>query len=272
MYFNPNTEPYTSSQWDPTEVLGLVNPLKGSITCLGYAVTCRRRCFRGPAGWKISQAQGILSALSTLDPSKAADSPRLRDAVDILLCYQHGGDAKTVLSQWQTKLMQYGRESRRAGSKPQRKDSWLNGGIKHEPTSYDHETLFAEIRRLQEELRKFRQDQSREREDAQREREEREARREKEEQNAREEREAQEEKKRQKEREAEEKKKRQEREARAREAADRERERERERERKKEAEKQQWSDAWERYTKEWEAIESVGDLLSPVSRLHTNKT
>ena len=183
--------------------------------------------------------------------------------MDVLLCYQHGGDAKTVLSQWQTKLMQHGRESRRAGGKPQRKESWSDRGTKPEPTNDDHETMLEEIRRLLEKLRQFDQDQSRKQaEDAQREREEREARRRREEQKAREEQEAREQKKRQQEREAQEEKQRQEREARAREAANRERERERTRRREKEAEKQEWSDAWESYTKEWEAIETVGDPLS----------
>ncbi|KAI1406715.1 hypothetical protein F4819DRAFT_5353 [Hypoxylon fuscum] len=106
MYFNSSSyvNSYSSQKWDPEAVLKFTNPVTQSPTCIGYARTQGRRCQRYIAQGKTAYARGILKKLSTVDASKAAVSPDLAEVVDTMLCWQHGCQSSSLLSQWRRKL------------------------------------------------------------------------------------------------------------------------------------------------------------------------
>ncbi|KAI1096337.1 hypothetical protein F5B19DRAFT_435960 [Rostrohypoxylon terebratum] len=109
MYFNsdssfnysPNSP--NSQEWEPDVVLGLA----GGDTCIGWARTCGRRCRRHIALHKTTYGYGILEKLACSSPSKAAESPKLHDAADILLCWQHTDQLSEIVEQWKRKLQQW---------------------------------------------------------------------------------------------------------------------------------------------------------------------
>ncbi|KAI1143812.1 hypothetical protein F5Y05DRAFT_7049 [Hypoxylon sp. FL0543] len=101
--------PYPSSssqKWDPEVVLELANEdsTYPSVTCKGWATSRNRRCQRVPAQHKITCARGILNRLARKSASKAAGSPELRDAAELLLCWQHESQLAGLLKQWRTEL------------------------------------------------------------------------------------------------------------------------------------------------------------------------
>lgn len=99
--YSPNSP--NSQEWEPDVVLGFT----GGDTCIGWAKTRGRRCRRHIAMHKTSYGYNILDKLACSSPSKAAESPKLHDAADILLCWQHANQLSDIVGQWKLKLKQW---------------------------------------------------------------------------------------------------------------------------------------------------------------------
>ncbi|KAI6092602.1 hypothetical protein F4821DRAFT_278838 [Hypoxylon rubiginosum] len=250
-----------SPAWDPKIVLGLPNPEKGGkITCLGWAHTKGRRCWRGPSKARVSIALSILNGLGSA--SEAAASPvELRLALDILLCYHHLDQSSGILRQWKLKLgrcaSSYGdEESSSASNKP----SAGPRGVKSEPRVKKEDTEEDYFARYMPDHIKM-ENSNRQSQDQQRRREQKE----KEDRQRREDEKKQEEKRRQQREE-------QRRQEQAREDAFRERVRlarekiEREAREKAQKEAAEWQASWERYSDGWTkgADLSVANIAWPV--------
>ncbi|KAI1457657.1 hypothetical protein F4805DRAFT_427682 [Annulohypoxylon moriforme] len=89
-----------SQKWDPDVVLGDID----GGSCIGLAKTRGRRCGRWIAQHKTTYGRGMLSRLACDSPSKAAESPILEDAADILLCWQHTNQLSEIIRRWKRKL------------------------------------------------------------------------------------------------------------------------------------------------------------------------
>ncbi|KAI0840424.1 hypothetical protein F5Y06DRAFT_262705 [Hypoxylon sp. FL0890] len=107
MHFN--NKPYSSAlsqKWDPETVLELANQdfYGPTVTCMGWATSRNRRCQRVPAQHKIMSARGILNRLAGKSASKAAESSELREAAELLLCWQHTSQLAGLLRRWRIEL------------------------------------------------------------------------------------------------------------------------------------------------------------------------
>ncbi|KAI4870759.1 hypothetical protein F4820DRAFT_143721 [Hypoxylon rubiginosum] len=106
-----NSISYTSSKalaWNPDNVLGLTNPLKCGITCVGDAHSQNRRCWNQIAQDNINSALSILMKFGSA-PKAAASLADLRLAAELLLCGRHGkrsgkDQSSKIFSQWRLKL------------------------------------------------------------------------------------------------------------------------------------------------------------------------
>ncbi|KAI1098078.1 hypothetical protein F4804DRAFT_346640 [Jackrogersella minutella] len=241
----PFNSPYPSStmkRWDPETILELTNPARDDITCVGRLKGGGRRCQRHMARSKAMHACSILNKLACDSASKAKESPVLREAVDILLCWQHDYQTSTVLKQWNSKLDSWAtsHESRDSSS-----TAYTKPYVKEESMeNLSTEELGNLLRQMQENLARI-QAEMRQR-DWERQREP-ERQRKEEEQRRKEEQERKEEQGQKEENEK--------REQKARDEAFRERARlkreKREREAREKAEKEaaEWRDTWQRYFK-----------------------
>jgi hypothetical protein len=84
--------------WDAMSVLSIVNPDRTTITCVGYAPTCRRRC-----RIRVSMVgiENTLNKLSTQYPSRRRMEADLRRVAKGLLCGQyHQNQVDDVVETW----------------------------------------------------------------------------------------------------------------------------------------------------------------------------
>ncbi|KAI5924860.1 hypothetical protein F4810DRAFT_97826 [Camillea tinctor] len=92
-------------EWDPEIVLGLTNPQRGFITCVGFAPSRGRRCQNRVAAATVSYGRSILNKLACESAYKAAASPQLENAASSFLCRRfHQGQARDVAEKWRMKL------------------------------------------------------------------------------------------------------------------------------------------------------------------------
>lgn len=117
-------------QWNPEEVLGLINPDRGYLTCTAEAKTCGRRCRRAQNCMR--DAARMLQDMAIMDPLSAAKSDNLYMIARLSVCYQHGGQADEICREWRDKLRQLG-SSRKAS--PRSQSPFVN--FKCEPDSED---------------------------------------------------------------------------------------------------------------------------------------
>ncbi|KAI1393688.1 uncharacterized protein F4822DRAFT_20828 [Hypoxylon trugodes] len=103
MYYTNSSTVSKPQKWDPKEVLGLAY----DSYCIGWATTRGRQCQRYIARHKSSHGQCILDKLACENASKAAESPDLPEALDIMLCWQHTGQSSGILKKWKYKLENY---------------------------------------------------------------------------------------------------------------------------------------------------------------------
>ncbi|KAI0602998.1 hypothetical protein F4775DRAFT_531484 [Biscogniauxia sp. FL1348] len=103
--FSHSTGSSDRYKWDPETVLGLINPLKDSITCVGHAISRGRRCQNRVAAASVRYARNVIDKLALESAYKAAASPQLEVAASLLLCRQfHSGQAPDVAERWRFKL------------------------------------------------------------------------------------------------------------------------------------------------------------------------
>ncbi|CAJ2506147.1 Uu.00g002770.m01.CDS01 [Anthostomella pinea] len=129
----------TCHKWDPETVLGLINPCRGFITCVGTAPSMGRRCRNKPAAATIGCGQSILNKLARQDASKAALSPDLEKAAEHMLCYLHGlrarnargNQASHIAKDWQSDLEDWAADNETVSSCDSDNDSNSGGGSDH---------------------------------------------------------------------------------------------------------------------------------------------
>ncbi|KAI1417549.1 hypothetical protein F5Y13DRAFT_59617 [Hypoxylon sp. FL1857] len=287
-----NQYPSSSPQnWDPEDVLGLANQnysIRG-VTCMGWATTRNRRCQRVPAQHKIMSARSILNRLAHKCPSKAAGSPELREAAELLLCWQHQNQTDNLLRQWRMQLEDWAADqdddnspsSASAKSDPRARTTEGQSRVKKEATddlsAEELRKMMKEIQenlaRLKAEFRRREGKDTKRDEGAERAAPRRSTKREEEAQQSREEeRRRREEEQRRKQEEEKRQKEEQKREEEARKKAHQERvrlekeRREREARRKLEKEAEEWRAAWKRYSNAWDegASVSIANMPWPV--------
>ncbi|KAI1212872.1 uncharacterized protein F4807DRAFT_302793 [Annulohypoxylon truncatum] len=247
MPFNHSHDSPNSQIWNPDSVLGLTNKNINNYSCLGWAKTRGRRCERWIAQHKTSYGHNILHKLACDSPSKAAESPRLHDAADILLCWQHAGQISDILGQWKRKLEKCADDIESENKSHVKAEAFEDGWLKQ----------------LQEDLARGYA--------AGKTVPPRNIKREEEERRAQEKKQREQEKRRQEEKERQRKEEERKREQKAREEASRQRaqrakKREREAREKAEKEAASWRTAWERYCNAWSkpADVSVTNIPWPV--------
>lgn len=234
--------------WDPVIVLGIVNPERHKVTCVGHAERMSRRCQYDIAQHNRLAAAKIMRQLCTTTTTEQELQVTLRELARRLLCrkYHQKTQIQIVADHWYKLVKPYVLDKRPSRT---RRDSVLSDEDVENEDGPDLDEL---RKRLEEELRKV-EEEIRKREEQERLREIRreadEARREEARKQAARERE--------------------EREAKVRAKAERERlaeEARRKRERNAEERRRQeaitWDEAWQRYEAAWERIPNVDVQLS----------
>ncbi|KAH7122039.1 hypothetical protein B0J13DRAFT_566871, partial [Dactylonectria estremocensis] len=284
MYF-PETR-LSSTSWDPYTVLKL------NCTCVGTAVTYRRRCRR-----TVSSRHYSLHALATLGPLEAANSPELYNVASTALCWQHKHQVYDVVAEWRELLHNFaglaayndwradydkklleqmyqllvGLEMMKQCS--QNSSPGFSG--RSRPSYYAneqrgsvedwrlHQAEKQETQQCQERARKYREaKQAQEREEWERKAKVAKEIKEREEQEKRE-REAKKAREREeRERKAKETKEREERERKQKEAKERAEDVRRKAQLTLEEETQEWSDAWKRYEEGWAIVSASDEVLN----------
>lgn len=98
--------------------MNLIHCLTGDVSCVGEARTYGRRCKRRIGRPRILAGYEVLYTLANLDPQTAAASSDLLKAIDLLLCYQHGGQRSEVADKWRDNLKEERRRMRKEGREP----------------------------------------------------------------------------------------------------------------------------------------------------------
>ncbi|GAB7328350.1 hypothetical protein MBLNU13_g00340t1 [Cladosporium sp. NU13] len=88
----------TLASWDPMELFQLVNPDKMSITCVGYAPSCRRRC-RNPIAYRnVQAAKELMRQVVRPGVSNTDLKEMLFDLAEYTLCRRDHPDQATDMS------------------------------------------------------------------------------------------------------------------------------------------------------------------------------
>ena len=95
----------TKKRWDPIETLGIINPDRDCLTCVGYAPSCGRRC-RNPINQaNRASAFQLLKDLENIDPSTTNIKPQLRRLAGLTLCLRyHQNQVSPVVDEWMSVL------------------------------------------------------------------------------------------------------------------------------------------------------------------------
>ncbi|OCK75815.1 hypothetical protein K432DRAFT_385925 [Lepidopterella palustris CBS 459.81] len=87
--------------WDPIETLKIINPDRNTLTCVGYAPTCGRRCRNFINQANKATAYQILEELEGLDPSEDDVEAKLRELARYTLCLRyHQNQVDGVVRKW----------------------------------------------------------------------------------------------------------------------------------------------------------------------------
>lgn len=91
----------TLASWDPLELLELVNPDKLSITCVGWAPSCQRRCRNTIAQHNIQAAKAVMERMVRPGLSDATLKELFFGLAEYTLCRRyHQGQARQVSGGW----------------------------------------------------------------------------------------------------------------------------------------------------------------------------
>jgi hypothetical protein len=98
----PHSKP---KQWDPDTVLSIINPDYKSITCVGYAPSCRRRCRNPINAQNRARAADILHHMSVSDPDVVKSDKTIYLLAESLLCVRyHKDQVDAVVKQWRHQI------------------------------------------------------------------------------------------------------------------------------------------------------------------------
>ena len=88
----------TLASWDPTELFQLVNPDKMSITCVGYAPSCRRRCRNPIAYHNVQAAKAVMRQVVRSGVGNFELKEMLLNLAEYTLCRRYHQDQATDVS------------------------------------------------------------------------------------------------------------------------------------------------------------------------------
>ncbi|OBT70763.1 hypothetical protein VF21_10462 [Pseudogymnoascus sp. 05NY08] len=94
-----------ATQWDPEAILDIINPDRGSFTCVGYAPSMRRRCRNPIARNNRDFVYGLLDLLALMDPSSGNFATLLEEAAYRSLCWRHGNQANDIVKKWEASIV-----------------------------------------------------------------------------------------------------------------------------------------------------------------------
>jgi hypothetical protein len=99
--YETSTISSTSEVWDPIKVLEMMNPDRATLTCVGYAPSCKRRC-RNPINVNNrAKAYIILDVLSCMNPEVSNIRPLLEKLATATLCLAyHQGQVGGKVDSW----------------------------------------------------------------------------------------------------------------------------------------------------------------------------
>ena len=92
--------------WDAKALLNIINPAKGTFTCVGDAPSCGRRC-RNPIAYdNRAAARRILRKLPQISHNGVVLERRLHELAELSLCLTHRKDqVSTMVGQWYQTIM-----------------------------------------------------------------------------------------------------------------------------------------------------------------------
>ncbi len=94
-----------ASNWDPSTILGIINPDKRKFTCVGYAPSCGRRCRKEIAQSNQQKVFDMLNEIALLSPHSRAVASKLPKIAFLSLCVRyHWDQVEEMVSTWQTKI------------------------------------------------------------------------------------------------------------------------------------------------------------------------
>ena len=88
----------TLASWDPTDLFQLVNPDKMSITCVGYAPSCRRRCRNPIAYHNVQAAKAVIGQIVRPGVNNTDLKEMLFNLAEYTLCRRYHQDQATDVS------------------------------------------------------------------------------------------------------------------------------------------------------------------------------
>lgn len=223
---------WEATQWDPEAILGIINPDRGSFTCVGYAPSMRRRCRNPIARNSCDFVYGLLELLVLMGPGSRKFATLLEEAAYRSLCWRHGRQTDSIVMKWEARIDELNlpapqAEAKGKQSKSHTKQSHSTGSSY---TRYTDENVKTEA----EDLKQKRREQDR------REAQQDQERKKKQEEQDKEKRKQEQRDKEARERRQQEAKKREEREKQAKEQAMKER--------------RDWQQAWQNYVTKWAAF------------------
>ncbi|KFY46923.1 hypothetical protein V494_00274 [Pseudogymnoascus sp. VKM F-4513 (FW-928)] len=99
-----SSSPSKATQWDPISALGIINPDRGTFTCVGNAQSVGRRC-RNPIRESNREFVNVrLFLIASMGRRHPAYATSLEEAAHRSLCWRHGSQAPTIAKAWNTKM------------------------------------------------------------------------------------------------------------------------------------------------------------------------
>ena len=133
-----------TSEWNASEVLGIINPETQSFGCVGYAKTQNRRCRNPIAFHNQTTARRILAELPAAHRNNTQLRQKLVELAELALCRRyHQCQAQSVAERWFAAILaEQDRPSHRPSPSPR----------PTQPDSDSHASLVDEIRTLREQM------------------------------------------------------------------------------------------------------------------------
>jgi hypothetical protein len=92
-------------EWDPCTLLEIINPDRGTFTCVGYAPSKRRRCQNPIAAHNRDSVYKTLDVLASTSPNSSTVASLLPRIAALSLCRRyHQTQSASVVEQWRSKI------------------------------------------------------------------------------------------------------------------------------------------------------------------------
>ncbi|KFY13230.1 hypothetical protein V491_06479 [Pseudogymnoascus sp. VKM F-3775] len=272
----PLSSAWKATQWDPEAILGIINPDRGSFTCMGYAPSMGRRCRNPIAQNNRDFVNGLLELLVLMGPGSRKFATLLEEAAYRSLCWRHGSQTDSIVMKWEAGIDELNlpapqAEGKGKQSKSHTKQSRSTGSSYTRYTDENVKTEAEDLKqkRQEQDRREAQQDQQRKKRQEEQDKEKRQQEQRDKEARERRQQEQDEEKRQQEQRDKEARERRQQeqdkekrqqeqrdKEARERRQQEAQKREEREKQAKEQAmkERREWQQAWQNYVDKWAAF------------------